>query len=127
LQRVGDVMRPEDRMPIVAPETDILAVLHTMNERRAGLAVVIDSDGKLAGIFTHGDFVRSFERNPSMSGDPVSRYINKHPVTIGVNRLAVEVLNVLAQHRIDDLVVVDDTNRPVGIIDSQDLTKLNLL
>jgi arabinose-5-phosphate isomerase len=37
------------------------------------------------------------------------------------------VLNVLAQHRIDDLVVVDDTNRPVGIIDSQDLTKLNLL
>jgi arabinose-5-phosphate isomerase len=44
-----------------------------------------------------------------------------------VNRLAVEVLNVLAQHRIDDLVVVDDANRPVGIIDSQDLTKLNLL
>ena len=62
-----------------------------------------------------------------MSGDPVSRHINKHPVTIGVNRLAVEVLNVLAQHRIDDLVVVDDTNRPVGIIDRQDLTKLNLL
>jgi arabinose-5-phosphate isomerase len=53
--------------------------------------------------------------------------MNRHPVTIGLNRLAVEVLNVLAQHRIDDLVVVDDTNRPVGIIDSQDLTKLNLL
>src|SRR6202047_3590880 len=127
LQRVADVMRPEDRVPIVHPETDILAVLHTMNERRAGLAVIVDAEGKLAGIFTHGDFVRSFERNPSMSGDPVSRYINKHPVTIGVNRLAVEVLNVLAQHRIDDLVVVDDANRPVGIIDSQDLTKLNLL
>jgi arabinose-5-phosphate isomerase len=127
LQRVGDVMRPEDRMPVVAPETDILAVLHTMNERRAGLAVVIDSDGKLAGIFTHGDFVRSFERNPSMSGDPVSQYMNKHPVTIGLNRLAVDVLNVLEQHRIDDLVVVDNANRPVGIIDSQDLTKLKLL
>ena len=120
-------MRPEDRMPLVAPETQVLAVLHTMNERRAGLAVIAGSDGKLAGIFTHGDFVRSFEHNPSMSSDPVSQYMNKHPVTIGLNRLAVEVLNVLAQHRIDDLVVVDDTNRPVGIIDSQDLTKLNLL
>jgi arabinose-5-phosphate isomerase len=127
LQRVVDVMRPDDRMPVVAAETGILAVLHTMNERRAGLAVIVDSDGRLAGIFTHGDFVRSFERNPSMSGDPVSQYMNKHPVTIGRNRLAVEVLNVLAQHRIDDLVVVDDVNRPVGIIDSQDLTKLNLL
>jgi len=62
-----------------------------------------------------------------MTGDPVAQYMNKHPVTIGVNRLAVEVLNVLAQHRIDDLVVVDDRNHPVGIVDSQDLTKLNLL
>jgi arabinose-5-phosphate isomerase len=121
------VMRPEDRMAVVSPDTDVLGVLHAMNESRAGLAVVITADGKLAGIFTHGDFVRSFERNPAMTGDPVSQYMNKHPVTIGVNRLAVEVLNVLAQHRIDDLVVVDDTNRPVGIIDSQDLTKLNLL
>jgi arabinose-5-phosphate isomerase len=62
-----------------------------------------------------------------MSGDPVSQYMNKHPVTIGLNRLAVDVLNVLAQHRIDDLVVVDNANHPVGIIDSQDLTKLKLL
>jgi arabinose-5-phosphate isomerase len=127
LQRVTDVMRPEDRMAIVAPDTDVLGVLHTMNECRAGLAVVVNADGKLAGIFTHGDFVRSFERNPAMTGDRVSQYMNKHPVTIGVNRLAVEVLNVLAQHRIDDLVVVDDRNHPVGIVDSQDLTKLNLL
>ena len=127
LQRVADVMRPEDRMPMVAPETEILAVLHTMNERRAGLAVIVNPDGTMAGIFTHGDFVRSFERNPSMSGDPVVQYMNRHPITIGLDRLAVEVLNVLAQHRIDDLVVVDRANRPVGIIDSQDLTKLNLL
>jgi arabinose-5-phosphate isomerase len=127
LQRVSDVMRPEERMAVVAPDTDVLGVLHTMNESRAGLAVVVGAEGKLAGIFTHGDFVRSFERNPAMTGDPVSQYMNRHPVTIGVNRLAVEVLNVLAQHRIDDLVVVDDANRPVGIIDSQDLTKLNLL
>ena len=127
LQRVADVMRPQDRMPVVSPETDVLAVLHVMNERRAGLAVIVSPDGTLAGIFTHGDFVRSFERNPSMSGDPVSQYMSKHPVTIGLDRLAVEVLNVLDQHRIDDLIVVDEGNRPVGIIDSQDLTKLKLL
>jgi arabinose-5-phosphate isomerase len=127
LQRVADVMRPKDRMPVVSPATDVLNVLHAMNECRAGLAVVVQPDGVLAGIFTHGDFVRSFERNPSLSSDPVSRYMSKHPVTIGMDRLAVEVLNVLDQHRIDDLVVVDDTNRPVGIIDSQDLTKLKLL
>jgi arabinose-5-phosphate isomerase len=37
------------------------------------------------------------------------------------------VLNLLESHRIDDLVVVDDNNAPVGIVDSQDLTRLKLL
>ena len=57
-------MRPEDRVPIVPPETDILAVLHTMNERRAGLAVIVDAGGKISGIFTHGDFVLAFVAKP---------------------------------------------------------------
>ena len=43
------------------------------------------------------------------------------------DRLAVEVLNTLDHHRIDDLVVVNAAHVPVGLIDSQDLTKLRLL
>jgi arabinose-5-phosphate isomerase len=48
-------------------------------------------------------------------------------VTVHRDKLAVEVLNLLEQHRIDDLVVVDDDKVPVGIVDSQDLTRLKLL
>jgi arabinose-5-phosphate isomerase len=59
--------------------------------------------------------------------EPVERYMVRHPVTILADRLAVEVLNVLDQHRIDDLIVVNESNEPVGIVDSQDLTKLKLL
>ena len=127
LQRVRDIMRGPDRMPIVSPETAVLAVLHSMNEHRAGVAVVTDSSGTLAGIFTHGDFVRAFEKNPAMVSDPVKRHMVRHPVTIQGHKLAVEVLNVLDQHRIDDLIVVNENNEPVGIVDSQDLTKLKLL
>ncbi len=50
-----------------------------------------------------------------------------NPVTVHKDKLAVEVLNLLERHRIDDLVVVDDHNVPVGIVDSQDLTRLKLL
>jgi len=127
LQRVSDIMRGESRMPKVSPETGILAVLHSMNEHRAGLAVIVSASGRLAGIFTHGDFVRAFERNPGMVSDPVERHMVRHPITIRETKLAVEVLNVLDQHRIDDLIVVNEKNEPVGIIDSQDLTKLKLL
>jgi arabinose-5-phosphate isomerase len=48
------------------------------------------------------------------------------PITIRADRLAAEALNIFQQHRIDDLIVVDENNRPVGIIDSQDLPKLKL-
>jgi arabinose-5-phosphate isomerase len=127
LQRVSDIMRDETRMPKVHPETDILGVLHSMNEHRAGVAVVVAPSGKLAGIFTHGDFVRAFEKNPSMISDPVDRHMVRHPITIQATKLAVEILNVLDQHRIDDLIVVNENYEPVGIVDSQDLTKLKLL
>jgi arabinose-5-phosphate isomerase len=127
LQRVTDVMRGSDRMPTVGPDTTVLAVLHAMNQCRAGIAVIVDDRGVLTGIFTHGDFVRAFEERPAMVQESVGQYMVKHPITIRSDRLAVEVLNILDHHRIDDLIVVDDTNRPIGIIDSQDLTKLKLL
>jgi arabinose-5-phosphate isomerase len=127
LQKVSDIMRGEDRMPKVIPETTVLDVLHAMNEHRSGVAVVLDPNGKLAGIFAHGDFVRAFERKPEMVNEPVENYMVKHPVTINNDRLAVEVLNVLDHHRIDDLIVVNAASEPVGIVDTQDLTKLKLL
>jgi arabinose-5-phosphate isomerase len=127
LQRVCDIMRGEARMPTVSPQTDVLAVLHSMNEHRAGVAVVVGPSGKLAGIFTHGDFVRAFEKNPGMASDPVERHMVRHPITVQAQKLAVEVLNIMDQHRIDDLIVVNEKNEPVGIVDSQDLTKLKLL
>jgi arabinose-5-phosphate isomerase len=127
LQKVSDIMRGEARMPKVSPETDILAVLHSMNEHRAGVAVIVSPSGRLAGVFTHGDFVRAFERNPQMISDPVQQHMVRHPVTILETKLAVEILNVLDQHRIDDLIVVNANYEPVGIVDSQDLTKLKLL
>jgi arabinose-5-phosphate isomerase len=127
LQRVRDIMRDEARMPVVSPQTQVLAVLHSMNEHRAGVAVITDISGKLAGIFTHGDFVRAIEKNPKMLSDSVDRHMVRHPVTVQAHKLAVEVLNILDQHRIDDLIVVNEKNEPVGIVDSQDLTKLKLL
>ena len=64
---------------------------------------------------------------PGMISDPVERHMVRHPITIQAQKLAVEVLNILDQHRIDDLIVVNEKNEPVGIVDSQDLTKLKLL
>ena len=89
--------------------------------------VVSDENGQLLGIFTHGDFVRHFQSDTKIAERLVGDLMTLNPVTVHQDKLAVEVLNLLERHRIDDLVVVDDHQAPVGIVDSQDLTKLKLL
>ena len=127
LMRVHQVMRPRQALALVASDTPVRAVLKSMTDVRAGAAVIADAEGKLVGIFTHGDFVRHFQSDPKIGERLVADLMTLNPVTVHRDKLAVEVLNLLERHRIDDLVVVDDDNVPVGIVDSQDLTRLKLL
>jgi len=127
LMRVHQIMRPRDAMAVVSSDAVIRDVLKAMTSVRTGAAVVADGDGRLIGIFTHGDFVRNFQSDPKVGERLVADLMTLNPVTVHQDRLAVEVLNLLESHRIDDLVVVDDDEKPVGIVDSQDLTRLKLL
>ena len=124
---VLQAMRPRDAMAIVAIDTPIRDVLRAMTSVRAGAAVVTGEDNQLLGIFTHGDFVRHFQSDSRIGERLVADLMTLNPVTVHKEKLAVEVLNLLERHRIDDLVVIDDDNVPVGIVDSQDLTRLKLL
>src|SRR6266571_6830796 len=124
---VHQVMRPRTVMAIVAPTTTIHEVLKAMTSVRAGAAVVAGEDRQLLGIFTHGDFARNFQNDSKVGERLVADLMTLNPVTVHKDKLAVEVLNLLERHRIDDLVVIDDNSVPVGIVDSQDLTRLKLL
>ena len=113
-------MTGTDRFPAFA---DVVVV----GAGSAGAAVVTDPNRQLIGIFTHGDFARHFQTDPRIGERLVADLMTISPVTVHRDKLAVEVLNLLERHRIDDLVVIDDDNVPVGIVDSQDLTRLKLL
>jgi arabinose-5-phosphate isomerase len=127
LIKVHQIMRPREAMAVVPKEAPIREVLQAMSRVRAGAAVVADGSNHLAGIFTHGDFVRHFQLDSKIGDRTVADLMTLNPVTVHRDKLAVEVLNLLERHRIDDLIVVDDDNVPVGIVDSQDLTRLKLL
>jgi arabinose-5-phosphate isomerase len=127
LLRVHQVMRAREAMALVEPAAQVRSVLEKMTAVRAGAAVVAGDDGQLLGIFTHGDFVRHFQTDSKVGERLVADLMTLNPVTVHQDKLAVEVLNLLERHRIDDLIVVDDNEAPVGIVDSQDLTKLKLL
>ncbi len=124
---VREIMRPADQLALVTRDTTIRDAIKTMTTHRAGAAVVTDPDGRLAGIFTHGDFARHYAENDAIGTRPVADFMTANPITIAADRLAAEVLHVLQTHRIDDLVVIDENETPIGMIDSQDLSRQKLL
>lgn len=127
LLKVNQIMRKTEQMALVNPTATIREVLHAMAKARAGSSVVVDADGKLMGIFTHGDFGRYFQTHPDLLEKSVADFMTRNPITIRGDKLAAEVLHVLEQHRIDDLVVVDETGAPIGLVDTQDLARFKLL
>ena len=127
LLRVRDIMRGAEQMARVTPEMPVRAVLAEMSRCRAGAAVAVAADGTLAGIFTHGDFARHYQSDPALGERAVGEFLTRTPITVGSEKLAVEVLRILEQHRIDDLVVVDAAHQPVGVVDSQDLARFRLV
>ena len=127
LTRVSDIMRADAALPTVTEEGNVFAALDSMNRARAGACLILKPDGSLAGIFTHGDFARSFRNDPLLGEKPVAELMTPHPITVQADSLAVEVLKTIGQNRIDDIVVLDEGGKPVGLIDTQDLARLKIV
>ncbi|ACD82718.1 KpsF/GutQ family sugar-phosphate isomerase [Candidatus Methylacidiphilum infernorum] len=127
LLKVGDIMRPLSQIVILEEEAKVKEALRLWNVKRVGAVVVVNPGGKVIGIFTHGDFVRNYEVNHRIGEEPLGKVMTKNPVTVRVDKLAVEVLNVFEHNKIEDLIVVDEQYRVVGLIDSQDLAIHRLL
>ena len=127
LTRASDVMRSGDQVAMVTPQTTMREALQSMTKARSGAAIVRNADGRLAGVFTHGDFVRAFQKDAGIADKTVQDYMTPRPVSIQADRLAAEVLATLEHHRVDDIVVVNETGEPVGMVDTQDLTRLKIV
>lgn len=126
LSRVADIMRSGDALAKVPADTQVQDTILAMLEARAGAAIVIHPDQSLAGIFTHGDFVRSYRDDRNLGSSPVSRHMTTDPITVHENDLAVEVVKILRENRIDDLIVINHEGEPVGLVDVQDLSRQGL-
>lgn len=127
LLKVRDIMRGAEQMALIEPALTVRETLLKMADVRAGTAVIVDDAGALLGIFTHGDFGRHFRTHLDLLERRVEEFMTRRPVAIGAEKLAVEVLHLFEQNRIDDLVVLDESQRPVGVVDSQDLARFRLV
>lgn len=97
-------------------------------KRRSGAVVLTDDAGKISGIFTDGDLRRLITADDAAAlKRPVRGVMTAHPKRIGQDELASAAMAIFHQYRIDELPVVDAEDRPVGLIDVQDLVVLKML
>lgn len=127
LTRVRDIMRKDQQVATVRLQATVQTTLTAMTQARSGACLVVGDDGRLAGIFTQGDFVRAFQKGGQIGHKPVREFMTRRPIAISQDKLAVEVLSLLREHAVDDLPVVDAAGRPVGMVDTQDLSRLRLI
>jgi arabinose-5-phosphate isomerase len=127
LLKVQDIMRPTTQMAILPGTATVNEALALLAKRRCGAAAVIDAKGRLAGVYTHGDFTRGYQKDVHIGQARLADVMTRRPVTVRIDKLAVEVLNLFEANRVDDLVVEDRQHRPVGLVDAQDLARFKLI
>ncbi len=127
LLKVGDIMRAGNRNAVAAENLSIKEALFVMTQAKSGSLAVVNAHGKLAGVFTDGDFRRLMANDENLLSQPLKKVMTPKPVCLSENSLAVEALKIFNERNIDDLIVVNSKNEPVGLVDSQDLPKLKIV
>lgn len=127
LLTVDDVMRKGSDFPKVKERVTVKDVLLAITRARCGSACVVNAKGKLVGIFTDGDLRRHVNDGENPLDYKVKTMMTKNPTVITKDKLAVDALNILKAKQIDELPVVDQTHKPIGLVDVQDLLKAGLV
>jgi len=125
--KVEDIMRKGRANPIVKEDLKVKVVLLKITEARAGSASVVNKKGILTGIFTDGDLRRHLEEDPALPNRKVKDVMTKKPIAITKDRLAADAFRILREKKIDEIPVVDEKKRPIGLVDVQDLLKAGLV
>jgi arabinose-5-phosphate isomerase len=127
LTHVRDVMRPGNEVPMVDESTPVPAALLAMTRGGMGMVVVGDTAGKLAGIFTDGDLRRAMEKMGDLRALPVGSLATRAPRTIEPERLAVEAVEMMERHKVNQLVVVTADGRLAGALNMHDLFRAKVV
>jgi arabinose-5-phosphate isomerase len=127
LIHVGDLMRSGTDVPRVGPQASFNDVLREMTGKGLGFTAIVADDQQVLGIFTDGDLRRLIERGADLRGLVAQQVMHASPRRIRVDALAVDAADLMEQHRITSVLVVDEHSRLVGALNSNDLMRAKVI
>jgi arabinose-5-phosphate isomerase len=126
LFRVGDLMHTGEAMPMVDERATLDDAILEMTRKGLGMTTVTGADGRLVGVITDGDLRRLRLRGGASDARRAGEVATRSPKTIGADDLAAKALEAM-EGRITSLVVVDDTQRPRGVIHLHDILRAKIV
>ncbi len=127
LTHVRDLMRSGDALPRVAAGTPFTDVMRSMSAGGLGMAVVVDANGQVQGIFTDGDLRRLIEKGQDLRALTAADVAHPKPRTINAEALAVDAADMMEEARITVVLVVDAGHRLQGAISINDLMRAKVI
>jgi len=127
LLHVEDLMRTGAALPRVLPTAPLSAGLLEMSAKGLGLAVVVDADERILGVFTDGDLRRTLESRVDVHATTMGAVMTPRPKTIGPRELAAEAVHLMELYRITALPVADSAGRLVGALNVHDLFRARVM
>jgi arabinose-5-phosphate isomerase len=126
LLRVADIMRTGERLAKVRQGSKVKDAVLAMTSARAGSVAVVTDQDEVLGIFTDGDLRRHIATSSDIVDQKIDDVMTPKPITLSQHQLAIDLMALYEQHNIDDVIVVDERGRLMGMVDIQDLPRLKL-
>lgn len=123
LYRVEDLMISGDKLPIINHNDKFQDAIAEITDKKLGMAIVLNENGKTVGILTDGDIRRTLTKYQDISGLLVKNVMTVNPKIIEKNELAAKALQIMEKHAITSIVVNHEDGHPEGIVHIHHLLK----
>jgi arabinose-5-phosphate isomerase len=127
LMHVRDLMRSGADVPRVGPDTSFNDMLREMTGKGLGFTAIAGDDGRVLGIFTDGDLRRLIERGADLRALRAADVMHTAPKLVSADALAVDAADLMEQHRITSVLVVDASGALTGALNSNDLMRAKVI
>jgi arabinose-5-phosphate isomerase len=104
-----------------------LKAIAEVTRGKIGMTAVVDGDRKVRGVFTDGDLRRALEKGVDFAAVTVDEVMNRSPRTMSPHALAVEAVQLMEAHKINQLLVVDERGALLGALNMHDLFRAKVI
>ncbi|MBQ5993647.1 MAG: tRNA epoxyqueuosine(34) reductase QueG [Bacteroidales bacterium] len=119
--KVDDLYKMNE-VPSVKEDANMQEVILEISGKRLGVTAVVE-DGKVVGAITDGDLRRAIQHHQEIMSLKAADIMTRKPKTIHENTLAVDALQMMKDHQITNIFVVNDDNQYLGVIHIHDIIK----